>query len=152
VIAAERGMALPLALLALVVIAALVAGSFVGALLEQRLGRSTLYTVQAGAAAEAGAANVIGGWAGHGLDALAPGDSAVLPAVALPGGAAYAPTVSRLNGQLFLVRVEGTRNAADGRVLAQRAIGVIVRQADSAIPGALPVEPLANRAWTWMAP
>ena len=140
-------MALPLALLALVVIAALVAGGFMAAHLEQRIGRNTLYAVQAAGAAGAGAAAVVGGWEGLGLGLLAPGDSAVLPAAPLPGPAAYSPTVVRLTGQLFLVRVAGIRSDADGGALARREVGLLVRVADSAIPGASPVWPLRNRAW-----
>jgi len=140
-------MALPLALLALVVIAALVAGGFVVALLEQRIGRNTLYAVQATAAANAGAAAVVGRWDDHGLGILAPGDSAVLPEVPLPGRAAYAATVGRLNGQLFLVRVAGTRHDAAGGMLARREVGLIVRVADSVVAGSPPVWPLGNRAW-----
>jgi hypothetical protein len=140
-------MALPLALLALVVMAALVAGGFAVALLEQRLGRNTLYAVQAAGAAEAGTAAVVAGWEGLGLGLLAPGGSAVLPAVPLPGGTVYRPTVSRLNGELFLVRVEGVRSDAAGGVLARRELGLLVRAVDSAIPGDPPVRPLANRSW-----
>jgi len=140
-------MALPLALLALVVIAALVAGGFMAAHLEQRIGRNTLYAVQAAGAAGAGAAAVVGGWEGLGLGLLALGDSAVLPAAPLPGPAAYSPTVVRLTGQLFLVRVAGIRSDADGGALARREVGLLVRVADSAIPGAPPVWPLRNRAW-----
>jgi hypothetical protein len=140
-------MALPLALLALVVIAAVVAGGFTAAHLEQRIGRNTLYAVQAAGAAEAGAAAVVAGWEGHGLGLLAAGDSAVLPAVPLPGRAAYSPTVVRLNGELFLVRVAGIRSDADGGSLARREVRLLVRVADGAIPGAPPVWPLRNRAW-----
>jgi hypothetical protein len=147
VTAAERGIALPLALLALVVIAALVAGGFTAAHLEQRIGRNTLYAVQAAGAAEAGAAAVVGGWEGLGLGFLAPGDSAVLPGAALPGPTAYSPTVVRLNGQLFLVRVAGLRGDADGGALARRQVELLVRVADSAIPGAPPVWPHPYRAW-----
>ena len=145
--ATNRGIALALALLALVVIAALVAAGFAAAHLEQRIGRNTLYAVQAIGAAEAGAAAVVGEWEGHGLGALVPGDSAVLPSVPLPGRAAYSPTVVRLNGELFLVRVAGIRSDADGAALARRQVGLLVRAADSAGPGSPLVWPLRNRAW-----
>jgi Tfp pilus assembly protein PilX len=147
VTAAQRGMALPLALLALVVIAAIVAGGFGAALLEQRIGRNLLYAVQAAGAAEAGAAAVVGEWEGHGLGLLAPGDSATLPVASLPARTAYSPTVVRLNGELFLVRVAGVRNNADGAKLALREVGLLVRLADSALPGEPPVRPLRNRPW-----
>jgi hypothetical protein len=48
---------------------------------------------------------------------------------------------------LFLVQVEGTRSDARGGMLARREVGLLVRVADSAIPGAPPVWPLRNRAW-----
>jgi len=142
-------MALPLALLALVVIAAIVAGGFAGAFLEQRIGRNTLYAVQAAGAAEAGAVLVVGEWEGLGLGLLAPGDSAVLPGKPLPGRAVYSPTVTRLNGELFLVRVAGVLSDAAGGQLARREVGLLVRVADSAVPGAPPVWPVRNRAWVW---
>jgi hypothetical protein len=140
-------MALPLAILALVVIAGLVTGAFASALLEQRVGRNTLYAVQAAGAAEAGAAAVVGAWDAHGLTLLGPGQSLVLPGERLPGPSAYTPTVSRLNGELFLVRVEGVRTDAHGTPLARREIGLLLRVADSAAAGLPPVRPLANRAW-----
>jgi hypothetical protein len=143
-------MVLPLALLALVVIAALVAGVFASAYVEQRVGRNTLYAVQAAGAAEAGAAAVIGAWEAHGLSLLAPGESAVLPTEALPGSSAYTPSVRRLNDQLFLLEVEGIRADADARPLARRRLGVVLRSADSVAPGLPVVRPMAQRAWISM--
>ena len=145
-------MALPLALLALLVIGMVVAGTFTTALLEQRVGRNTLYVVQAAGAVEVGAATVVGEWSDHGLDVLAPGETVSLARVPLPDRTAYAASVTRLNGELFLVKVVGTRDAADGLPLARRAAGLIVRRSDSAPPGAPPVGATANRAWAWRAP
>ncbi len=140
-------MALPLALLALVVIGALMAGGFAAALLEQRLGRNLLFAVQAEGAAGAGALAVVDQWNDRGLGLLTPGDSAVLPAVRLPGGASHSTTVSRLNGELFLVRAEGVRGDADGQALARREVSLLLRVADSASTGSPPVWPLSSRAW-----
>jgi hypothetical protein len=140
-------MALPLALLALVVIAALVAGAFASAYVEQRIGRNTLYAVQAAGAAEVGAAAVLGAWEGHGLSLLAPGESTALPAEVLPGSSRYVASVRRLNGQLFLLEVEGMRTDADARPLARRRIGVVLRIADSTGSGVPVVAPLAQRAF-----
>ena len=142
-------MALPLVLLALVVMAAIVAGGFAGAFLEQRVGQNTLYAVQAAGAAEAGAVAVVGEWEALGLDRLAPGDSATLRPAPLPGSAGYIPIVTRLNGQLFLVRVTGVRTDAAGATLARRDVALHVRVADSAVPGVPPVWPLRHRAWSW---
>jgi hypothetical protein len=147
---ANRGMVLPLALLALVVIAALVAGAFASAYLEQRVGRNTLYAVQAAGAAEAGAAAVVGAWEAHGLSLLAPGESTVLPTEVLPGSSAYTPSVRRLNDQLFLLEVEGMRTDAEVRPLARRRLGVVLRVADSGGPSVPVVGTLAQRAWISM--
>jgi hypothetical protein len=140
-------MVLPLALLALVVIAALVAGAFASAYLEQRVGRNSLYAVQAAGAAEAGAVAVVGAWEAYGLSDLAPGASTVLPTEILPGASAYTPSVRRLNDQLFLLEVEGVRTDADARPLARRRLGVVLRSPDSAAAGVPAVRPLAHRAW-----
>jgi hypothetical protein len=146
--ARHRGLALPLALLSLVVIAGVVAGGFAIALLEQRAAGNTLYLVQAAAAADAGAAAAVGEWSNYGLEGLLPGDSAALPQVRLPGGSAYQATVQRLNAQLFEVRSIGRRSDASGATLAQREVGLFLRLADSATPGAPTVLPLTNRAWS----
>ena len=141
------GMALALAVLALLVIGALVAGGFAAAHLEVRVGRNTLYAAQASGAAEAGAVSVVANWDSDHLGALAPGDGASLPAVPLPDLAAYEPSVVRLNQELFVVRSLGTRSDATGGVLARRVVSLVVRLADSAAPGSPTVRPLANRAW-----
>ena len=146
--ARPRGMALPLALFALVLIGGLVAVGFAVAQLEQRVGRNTLYAVQAGAAAETGALWVVADWDGQGLAALAPGEGRTLPSLELPGGSSYEASVRRLNDALFAIAVVGTRHDADGGTLAQRDVGLTLRRADSALAGALPVMPLAHRAWT----
>ena len=50
----ERGIALAVAVFALVVIGALVAGTFFAGRLEQQTGRNTIYAAQAAEVAEAG--------------------------------------------------------------------------------------------------
>ena len=145
-------MALPLALLAVVVIGGFVAAAFSLALLERRMGLNVLYAVQAAGAAETGVAEVVAGWEGHGLGGLAPGQTAVLAAVQLPGRTSYAPAVGRLNPNLFLVQVTGTRTDAAGGTLARRRLHLIVRQSDTVAPGALAVTPLPHRAWTRPSP
>ncbi len=127
--ASERGMALALAIFALVVVGALVAGAFLAGHLEQRTGRSTLYAEQAADAAEAGAAETLASWDALNLNALAPGTTAAFPTVPLAGRSAYRPTVSRLNGQIFLVQSLGTRVNAGGNTLARRTVGIVARLA-----------------------
>jgi hypothetical protein len=125
----ERGMALALAIFALVVVGALVAGAFLAGHLEQRTGRSTLYAEQAADAAEAGAAVTIAEWDAATLNALPPASTASFPAVPMPGRSSYRPTVTRLNDQLFLVKSLGARANASGGTLARRTVAVVARLA-----------------------
>lgn len=138
-------MALPLAVLGLVIIAALVAAGLAGAWVEQRVGRNGLHAVQAAGAAGSGVTQVVAGWEGYGLSALVPGESISLPTVTLPGRTEYAPVVTRLNGELFRIRVAATRTDADGGVLASREGDLIVRLGDSGATA--PVQPIAGRPW-----
>jgi hypothetical protein len=142
----RRGVVLPAALLALVVIAALVGATFASAHLEQRLGRNTLYAVQAAGAAEVGVVTIVDRWNAYGLHLLGPGQSTAPPGEVLPGPCTYTSTVRRLNGQLYLVEVEGLRTDAAGTGLARRRVALVLRLADSA-SAPLPVVPLADRAW-----
>ena len=57
----ERGMALAVAIFALVVIGALVAGTFFAGRLEQSSGQATVYAAQAAEAGEAGLSDAISG-------------------------------------------------------------------------------------------
>ncbi|MEO7987712.1 MAG: hypothetical protein ABI766_14370, partial [Gemmatimonadales bacterium] len=125
----ERGMALALAVFALVVVGALVAAAFVAGHLEQRTGRGTLYAAQAADAAEGGAAQTLADWDVLGLNALSPGATITLPQVTFAGRSAYKPTVSRLNDQLFLVRSLGSRADAGGGTLARRTVAIVARLA-----------------------
>ena len=122
-------MALALAIFALVVVGALVAGAFLAGHLEQRTGRSTLYGAQAADAAEAGAVETLASWDALDLNALVPGTVAAFPPVPFAGRSAYRTTVSRLNGQLFLVQSLGTRANANGGTLARRTVGIVARLA-----------------------
>jgi hypothetical protein len=148
----RRGAALPLVLFVLVVVAALVGGGFSLAFLEQRVGRNALYAVQAEGAAEAGAAAVLADWEGQGLSLLAPGGAVALPAASLPGWSGYEAAITRLNGELFLLRVEGTRRDADGGILARRQVELVLRAADSVVPGLPSVLPLPGRGWRYPPP
>jgi hypothetical protein len=123
----ERGMALAVAIFALVVIGALVAGAFFAANQEQRTARSSLYASAAADAAEAGTTEVMADWDQFNLNSIAVGDSLVLPTTSLAGRASYASTVNRLNDELFLIRSLGTRTDLGGNVLAQRSVGLLAR-------------------------
>ncbi|MGH7499737.1 MAG: hypothetical protein ACREL3_12900, partial [Gemmatimonadales bacterium] len=63
------------------------------------------------------------------LNSLTPGGTVALSRVAFAGRAAYYPTVSRLNDQIFLVRSLGTRANAGGGTLARRTVAIVARLA-----------------------
>jgi hypothetical protein len=138
----ERGMALGVVLLALIVVGALVAMAFQAGHLEQRNGRSSLYAAQALEAAEAGVAVVLGDWdAFPQLAALAINQTTTLPNTAVGKRATFQATVLRLTDGLYLIRSRGTRTDAAGMVLAERLIGTLAR-AEGGV-----VVPLLQRSW-----
>ena len=133
----ERGIALAVAVFALVVIGALVAGTFYAGRLEQQTGRNTFYAAQAAEAAEAGLGDAIVGSDGH--DAAGParpistaGSTSARPTVGALGQLTANRSVNRLTDNLFLVRSVGSAHQANGTQLASRSMGQLVRlvQAD----------------------
>lgn len=124
----QRGIALAMAMFALVVVGALVAGTFFAGRLERQSGQSTVLAVEAAEAAEAGLASVYASWNPFVYDTLAPGAKLTLATGSLGGGAYYDRTVTRLNGNLFLVEAEGQRRDAQGNVVSRRRLGYLLRQ------------------------
>src|SRR5579864_9180706 len=115
----ERGMALAITVFALVVVTALVAGTFYAATQEQRVSDNSRRSVAALGAAEAGADDVVTGWSPSALNkkGVYPTDSILVASSSsmdsTPGrGGRYYGTVYRLNGNLFLVDVTGRDNSS----------------------------------------
>jgi hypothetical protein len=141
----ERGIALAVAVFALVVIGALVAGTFFAGRLEQQTGTNTFMAAQAAEAAEAGLSDAIAGQTAATLLAVKadPVDSTeVLGAltVGYPGNYVTATREVRwLNNNLFLVRSIGTRSSASGAQMASRSLGQLIRlvQADIEVKAGL---------------
>lgn len=120
-LADERGMAMAVAIFALVVVGALVAGAFFAGNLEQRTGRNSIYAAEAADAAESGTASVFATWDPL-LNGLAVGDSLSEPMQTSMGAhVSVTPKVFRLNNELYLVRSIGLRTGG-GSVLAQRTV------------------------------
>ena len=127
-IADERGMALAVALFALVVIGAMVAGSFFAGQVEQQSGQNTFFAGQAAEAAEGGISDAIGTIRPATLLALAAGGPAAnLGTVSLGARVDASREISRLTSSLFLIRSQGNRRNAAGGVLATRSAGTLVR-------------------------
>jgi Tfp pilus assembly protein PilX len=127
----ERGIALAVAVFALVVIGALVAGTFFAGRLEQQTGRNTFMAAQAAEAAEAGLNDVLASQKATALLDL-PINSDFLFATGLPdlpvGNYTTATRkINRLTENVFLVRSLGTRANAAGGQLAARSLGQLIR-------------------------
>jgi hypothetical protein len=122
----ERGIALAVAIFALVIIGALVGGTFFAGKLEQRGGLNSAFAAEAFEAAEAGVQTTIVAWDPAVAGAGAVGADVALGTTVLGGTASYTVTATKLNDAVYLVRSEGRRNGPGG-VLARRLIGTLVR-------------------------
>lgn len=120
----ERGAALGVAIFALVVIGALVAGALFVGVQEQQVGRNTIRMDQAFAAAQQGAQLQVANWfEGHPYNNLVVGDSATFNAKLADSTGWYRGSVRKLANTLYLVRSEGF--SADDRTRQQ--VGLLVR-------------------------
>lgn len=122
----ERGIALAMAIFALVVIGAIVAGTVFTGRLEQRGGQNTIYAGQAFEAADAGLASTVTSWSKD-YNQLPIHDSAAVSEVSLGGNAYTSGEVVRINDLAFLVRSSGETRTAGGEVLASRLLGQLVK-------------------------
>jgi hypothetical protein len=143
--AREQGAALAVAIFALAVIGALVAGSFPGGLLEQQSGRNTLFTSQAAEAAEAELENALVTLQADQLRTLGVGGAPLdLGQSAGIAGSIVDARVLRLTDNLFLIEARGMRVDADGTPLAVRRLGLLTTLPDSLGDSLLTVR---QRAW-----
>ena len=123
----ERGMALAVAIFALVVIGALIAGTFYSGWMEQQTGENTLYASQAAEAAEAGLSDAVATANAMTFVPLPIGTTLDLGTQALGAKVSVSRTATRLTESLILVRALGRRSDAAGGVLAQRSTGMLTR-------------------------
>lgn len=143
-IAKERGFALVGAVFALAIIGAIVTGYFFAARLEQQSGRNAFYVAQVVQATEAGLSEAMTTMQSATLETMAIGGAPLdLGTIAVGSGLEVRRRLSRLTSSLFLVRVEGVRQDADGSALAMRVVGALVRLASPAGP----VVRLTERGW-----
>jgi hypothetical protein len=148
----RRGIALPVALFALVVIGALVSGSFFAGRLEQQSGQNTIFAAQALEAAEAGLSDVLANTDPAAVEALPIGGLPLDLGTLAPGaGVTAARQIVRLTSTLWFVRSTGIRQNAEGAPLASRSLGLLVRVV--AADGAAPVRlsPVGERAWVQLS-
>lgn len=118
----NRGVALPLAVLALLVMGVLVGTSFLLGRQELAVGRSSLRLQEALAAAEGGVNLQLALWDPTAVNALIPGESTAFVGV-LPTGGWYRGVTRRLNDVLFLIRSEGFSRDSGAR----QEVGLLAR-------------------------
>lgn len=131
----ERGMALAIAIFALVVIGGMVAGAFLAGTQEQRVGENQRRVMQSYGIAEAGAQERVLSWNPSTMNRIKqyPETSAVIPDQPAPGGTGrYFGTSYRLGPNVFLIDVTGleTRSyggATPGGGGARQRVGLIAR-------------------------
>jgi hypothetical protein len=107
----ERGIALVVAIVALVVIGAIVAGTFFISSLEQKTAENSADAAGAYQAAEAGIVKNVGNW-DTGYNSLAVDGGTTIAQDSVAAGTYFNVTISRLNSSLFFLRSVGTRNSA----------------------------------------
>ena len=140
----EGGVALAAVVFALAVIGALVASLFFAGRLEQQSGHNVFFAAQAREAADAGLVQALSALDAAALESLVPGGVPLaLGTVAVAERITVQSQVSRLTGNLYLLRAQGTRHDAAGVALAVKSLGLLVQLAGT------PLEParLAERAW-----
>ncbi|MBI1967878.1 MAG: pilus assembly PilX N-terminal domain-containing protein, partial [Gemmatimonadetes bacterium] len=123
----ERGMALAVAIFALVVVGALVAGAFFAGTQEQRVAENTKRVQQSFGIADAGLAEVVRTWNPVAINQRGtyPGDSIQVAQTRSPSGTgSYGGVVYKLNPNLYLLDVTG----ADSMSRANRIRGGGARQ------------------------
>lgn len=120
----ERGVALAIALMAIVLIGALVTGTFFAGRLEMGSGRNAVVTAQATEAAETGLTSAFAlwnsAWNGYGVG----GDSVQAAVYPIGGNTSirYTNTVRRTQGGIYIVTSRGDRLDVGGNVMASRLL------------------------------
>ena len=144
----ERGIALALAVFALVIIGGMVAGNFLVGLLEQQSGRSMLLTAEASELAQGELWQVGSEISGASLLLLPIGGSALDLGPGTPHpGFRLQRKVARLADNLFLIQSRATRVDGAGAELATGAVGLLMRLTPDSVSGSQVLRPIGQRAW-----
>jgi Tfp pilus assembly protein PilX len=128
----ERGVALLIAIVALVVIGGIVAGTAFISMVEQRTSTNTTVTAQAFQAAEAGVQEAIANWQTS-WNGMAVGAMTAAPRVNSYGGSYADRTIAKLNDNLFLVMSNGTRGTATQSLAAVLRLAITDVQVNAAV-------------------
>ncbi len=119
----ERGIALLIAIIAIVVVGGLLIGVATSARLENRQAQNTGAMAQAFAVTELGLNETIADFKSGGWNALGITEAAAITGASVDGAGSYTGTVTRLNEKLYLVDITGA--SAGGR--ARQRLGSFVK-------------------------
>ena len=136
----ERGMALAVAIFAIVIVGALVAGALFAGTQEQRVGNSSRRLQQSFGVAELGVNSVVRTWAPstYNVRGVYPTDSVTVPNAVVTGGTprstgSFGGYVYKLNNNLYLIDVTG-HDTVSGRTVfgggggqARQRVGLLTR-------------------------
>ena len=130
-----------IAMIAIVVIGALIAGAFFTSTQEYRIGRNSLVAQRAYAAAEAGVTQPIQGWIKAINLSMANGVTRPADTLQIPGGGYAVRRVTRLDDYTFWVTSDGYAGGTAGSLASHARVNTIYRLAIPAfnIQGALTV-------------
>lgn len=138
----QRGIALPVAIFALVIVGALVSSAFFAATQEQRIAENARRSQRAFGAAEHGVAETVRTWnrrAYNGVSTYPENDSVRIAWTRAPDGSgSYGGYVHKLNRNLYLIEVTGLDSAHGAGPgwggAARQRVGVLVRIRPIQIP------------------
>jgi hypothetical protein len=126
----REGFALAVAMVAIVVIGALIAGAFFTSTQEYRVGRNSLMDQRAFAAAEAGVTQPIQGWIKQANLTMANGATSNPDTLRIAGGTSYAVRrLTRLDDFTFWVMSDGYAGGARGSLASHHRVSSIYRLA-----------------------
>ena len=125
----REGFAMAVAMIAIVVIGALIAGAFFTSTQEYRLGRNSLVDQRAYAAAEAGVTQPIQGWLKQLNLSMLNGATASPDTLKINGGGYAVRRITRLDDYTFWVTSDGYAGGTTGALASHHRVNAIYRLA-----------------------
>ncbi|MCH6547083.1 MAG: hypothetical protein IH798_01440 [Gemmatimonadetes bacterium] len=119
----ERGIALLMAIIAIVVVGGLLIGVTTSARLENRQAQNTGAMAQAFAVTELGLSETVANWYAGNFNSMAIMDESPISGTAPQGAGTYAGNIQRLSQELFFLDVTGT----SARGLSRQRLGTFVK-------------------------